>query len=341
MVGSVRDDDGQAVPAPVVQTGRGRALVALFVIAVLVAVPVVLALTRGGEDPAPPTAAEPAPGDDWRAEAWHGVQVRVPADWEVGGAPQSDGGSAGLVQCGGAMQDGAPAEGVPYVGRPRGITDECVLIDIDDLPEPTSPYVWLDSPLEGGEVVWDNGYTAETVEVGGQHVSVATDDEALRAEILASVEAVETDAYGCPQTGVELRVPFGEWEGRPDRLAICVYESVGLGGGLDWSGQVDAAAAGDFMDSIAGVADPVDCRQRLNEQWAVLYADAGDATAAYVVDLRCGLIRLPRTAAGENPVVRLRPENVAPWALPGVRAYVVGPPGDHPELTPYFRGLLG
>jgi len=239
------------------------------------------------------------------------------------------------------MQDGAPVEGVPYVGRPVSTIDECLLVDPDNLPEPTAPYVWLDSPVDVGGEVWDNGYTAETVEVGGQHVSVATDDATLRAEILASVEAVETDAHGCPQTGRKLHVPFGEWAGRPERLAICVYDSVGLGGGLDWSGEVDAVAAGDFMDSIAGVADPVDCRQRINQQWAVLYADAGDATAAYVVDLRCGLIRLPRTSGGESPVVRLRPENVEPWALPGVRAYVRGPEGDHPELAPYFRGLLG
>jgi len=345
---SVRKDDGRGDPARVVQTGRARALVAALVVAVLVAVPLIVVLTQGDDDPAPPpgTASEPPPSSSdepevWRAEAWRGVQVRVPADWLVGGAPQSDGGSAGLVQCGGAMDDGAPVEGVPYVGRPVSTIDECTLVDRDNLPAPSAPYVWLGSPLDVGEQSWDNGYTGETVGVGGQRVSVVTDDAALRAEILASAEAVETDAYGCPQTGRKLQVPFGEWEGRPDRLAICVYDSLGRGGGLDWSGEVGAAAAGELMDSLAGVDDLVDCRQRLNEQWVVLYADAGGGTAAYVVDLRCGLIRLPRTSGGENPVARLRPENVEPWALPGVRAYVEGPRGAPSDLAPYFRGLLG
>ncbi len=316
------------------------------VVAVLIAAPLALVLLQRADDPAPPPAPGTPPAtasvDEWRAEAWRGVQVRVPADWALGGSPQADGGSAGLVQCGGVVDDDLnPVEGEPYVGRPLVMTDMCLGLDQDNLPQPSASYVWLDSPLETGEQSWGNGFTAETVEVGDQHVSVATDDEALRVEILASVEEVETDAYGCPQVGRARDVPAGEGEGRPERLAICVYDAVGLGAGLQWSGEVDAAAAGAFADSIAGGGDPDDCRARLNEQWAVLYADAGDATTAYVVDLRCALIRLPRTAAGESPVVGLRPENVEPWALPGVRAYVVGPPGDHPELAPYFRGLLG
>ncbi len=351
MVVSVRDESDAPVPNPVVQTGRWRALVTALVIGLLVAVPVVLVLTQGDDSAPPsgsasdpvsadPTSPEPTPVDEWRAEAWRGVQVRVPADWAVGGSPQSDGGSAGMIQCGGVVdEDLNPVEGVPYVGRPVSMTDMCLGLDQDDLPEPTASYVWLDSPLEAGEETWDNGFTSETVEVGGQHVSVATDDAVLRAEILASVEEVETDAYGCPQSGRDVP-PSGGAEGRPDRLAICVYDSVGLGGGLDWSGEVGAAAAGEFVDSVAGRADPVDCRQHLNEQWGVLYVEAGGATTAYALDLRCGLIRPPRTA-GDHPVVHLRPENIEPWWLPGVRAYVQAPPGRHPELEPYFRGLPG
>ena len=58
--------------------------------------------------------SEPLP-TEWRTEAWHGLQVEVPADWAWGGCADRrlrDGRHSRLT-------DGAvDCETTPYVGRP-------------------------------------------------------------------------------------------------------------------------------------------------------------------------------------------------------------------------------
>lgn len=317
--------------------------------AIAVAVPLALQGSDGGDPtPAPTDAVDaPDPMAGWRTESWHGVSVTVPGDWAVGGSPQADGGSAGLIDCGvGAYVDRQTESGVPYVGRPIGMSDMCVVLDVDSLPAPTASYVWFDSPFGPGGAGWSNGFEAETVEVGGQKVTVATDDADLRARIVDSIEPTgPTDRNRCPAVQPETVTAAGGVSGAPDSLAVCVYDEAGAGGLLVWSGLATAAAAAEFADAVAESSLPpyaTACEPtRSFGRRVILYTFGNGEMAGYVVDFECGLIRMPPTGDEPAPVALLRPETVAPWALDGVRAYVTGPVQYDADLAKYFKGLLG
>jgi hypothetical protein len=256
-------------------------------------------------------------------ESYRGIQVQVPDDWALGGAPMADGGSARMIQCGGVVDEIAnPVRGVPYVGRPVMMTDMCEAVDPDDLPEPTESYVWLGSPVDPGGSGWSNGYESETVEVAGVPVTVTTDDTTLRERIVGSIEAVETDVNGCARTAPA--GPSGQVAGEPSGLAVCVYHRTLDDLDLLWSGRADAAAAAELLRALERDQDPTLTCRTTEPPWQVVElrveSDSGSEGASYVVDPGCGVIEAP--GGGLAPMTRA---TVRPWALSGVRAYVTAP----------------
>lgn len=314
---------------------------AAVAVALVVTVPLV---TRDGGQPGPPPSTVPTATDDptgadvppgWRVESYGGIQVRVPDDWAVGGAPMAEGGSAGMVQCGGVVDEIAnPVRGVPYVGRPVSMTDMCEAVDPTSLPAPTESYVWLGSPVEQTGAAWSNGYESETVEVAGVTVTVTTDDAAVREQIVDSIEAVDVDVHGCATSAP--RHPSGEVVGDPTGLTVCVYHRDLDDLELLWSGRAAATAAAALLralDRDAGAS--LTCRTTEPEWDTVVLHVASEATASYVVRPSCGVIEAP--GGGLAPLTRA---TVRPWALTGVRAYVTAPPGSE-DLVPYLRGIMG
>lgn len=180
---------------------------------------------RGTQVADPP--AEPLP-TEWRTEAWHGLQVEVPAHWGWGAAPTTMSFDAQtLLLCGGpgalVGPDGRhlvnPVRSEPWVGRPVMASDDCAG---EPFPEPEAPYVWLGAELKPGTLDVGNGYLQETVEVGGTTLTVATGDPALTRRILDSVQPVA----GCQASLADPpSVDFMLIEGlrEPTSAQVCAY----------------------------------------------------------------------------------------------------------------------
>ena len=58
--------------------------------------------------------------------------------------------------------------------------------------QPEQPYLWFDAPVDIGTVDLAGGWTQQTVAVNGSRITVATDDDASRRQILASATGGET-----------------------------------------------------------------------------------------------------------------------------------------------------
>jgi hypothetical protein len=313
-------------------------------------------IRSGGRDD---DVVAPVP-QDWRLEAWHGVTVRVPADWGWGGAPMADsmpreeGGDDRLVDCGASAFVGADGQrlvdgdgSIPYVGRPVYMTDVCSVVGLREEPPPTAPYVWLGSPIDVGEVDLGNGYTQETVEVAGETVTVATDDPELREQILATATPAPTGELDCPtsfpDTPEIVAVPR-EGVADPVGITVCVLQRDGDAGpvNLVYSTRVGATAARAFKLALRrnpAAANPYCVREPAFE-WVLLKIEGADGVRQdNLVHLgRCAGIEL---LPGDGPV-NLNDETVAPWAVDGIPAYVVGPQGELRGLdSSFFRGMLG
>lgn len=198
---------------------RGRRIAAGAAVAVA-AVAVTAVVVDRADPPSsePPPAASPSPSqaampDGWRTEYWHDVSVQVPADWGWGAGPFRQGGST--LRCGG------PDPGTAYVGRPILQSDLCWRFR--HLPPPTAPYVWLDAPIEPGAVDLSNGYVQETAEVDGTTVTVGSDDEALRARILASVARQELCPADVDPSGLDIGDMNLDGLGQLKSAHVCAY----------------------------------------------------------------------------------------------------------------------
>jgi hypothetical protein len=183
-------------------------------------------------------SVEPLP-TEWRTEAWHTIQVEVPADWAWGSAPVESGGES--LRCGG------PDEDVPYVGRPVMASDVCAMAKH---LEPTAPYVWLGADVEPGTVEVGNGLVQTTVEVEGTRLTVATRDPRLTDLVIRS--AVPTRACR-PQLDRAPTVETMLIEGlaEPRSALVCAYaprEERDESGPYDlvYLAELDAAGAAAF-----------------------------------------------------------------------------------------------
>lgn len=300
--------------------------------------------TSDGPTDGPTDGSVPGPGE-WRLEQWRGIQVKVPADWGWGGAPQPDFVEEGqppndrFLDCGADAY--LAADGTPflngddhraYVGRPVMQTDACNSFDRGDWQPPSAPYVWLGVEIEPGTVEFGNGYVMETRVVEGATVSVATKDAGLRAWILDSAGPAAGDC------AVALERPagtaFDEGLAHVTGMSVCVYRRPGDGPAeLVQATSVGAGPAGRFREALlatdaASCATERDPFQREPFQWVQLQVHGADAagdldasvTETYVVHLgECSGI----TGAPQG-VARLRETTVAPWAVGGVPAYITG-----------------
>jgi hypothetical protein len=304
----------------------------------------------------PDTTGDPATGTpvtEWRTEHWHDIQVDVPADWGWGGAPlpdsvsREDGGEGRLLDCGAAAFVGANGarflngdSSVPYVGRPMYMTDVCSVVGSSDgKPDtpPSAPYVWLGVRIEPGLVDVGDGYTQETIEVNGSTVTVATTDPELRQEILATAGGGETclsEYDGAPTIQLVPREGVPEVTG----MTVCAYAEADGQARLTYVTHVGQEAARAFSQA-AGRTPVVDCPQERAHEWVLLTVEgAGGLRQEHLVQLgECsGIQMLP----GEE-LVELNVETVAPWAVDGIPAYVVGPYGGKGLTGGFFKGMLG
>ncbi|TDO34309.1 hypothetical protein EV643_1273 [Kribbella sp. VKM Ac-2527] len=134
--------------------------------------------------PAPATVAQPAKG--WHWESYSNIQIQVPDSWQ-------DGTFSHLWTCRG----GKPAG--PTVGRPT--TGIVPMMACGSLAPPVAERVshaFFDYNLQPGVFARGNGWTEEAKVFGAVGVSVFTDDDAVRRQIIDSAQLITgTDAYGC------------------------------------------------------------------------------------------------------------------------------------------------
>jgi len=307
-------------------------------------------IRSGGRDTVGNASTE-GPATRWRTEYWHDTKVDVPADWGWGGAPMPEstdletGNVGDAIDCGASAYVGSDGtrllngdRSVPYVGRPLMMTDACMgQVGPGNWQPPTAPYVWLGAPVEPGTVEFANGYVMETREVNGSTVSVATKDPALRREILATAgggETCQSEYDVAPSIEAVPREGILEVTG----MTICAYTEVAGGVQLTYVTHVGAEATRNFEDAV-GRTPVADCQPNGAHEWVLLTVEGTEGLRQdHLVQLgECSGIQL--LPGGD--LVELTQETVAPWAVDGIPAYVVGPYDGKGSTGGFFRGMLG
>jgi len=320
-------------------------------------------IRSGGRRPTTEGPATGSPVTEWRTEYWRDVKVDVPADWGWGGAPMPDfvdpesNSSGRILDCGASAYIG-PKGGryvngevnsngdvlfingdpsVPYVGRPLMMTDACRVVGLGDVQPPSAPYVWLGAPIEEGTVDVGGGFTQETIEVNGSTVTVATKDPGLRREILASAGGGETcmsEYDGAPTIQAVPREGVPEVTG----MTVCAYSLSDGRAELTYATHVGAEATRNFKDAV-GRTPVADCQPGNASEWVLLTVEGTEGIRQeHLVQLgECSGIEL--IPGGD--LIELTDETVAPWAVDGIPAYVVGPRGGKGNTFEFFRGMLG
>jgi hypothetical protein len=277
--------------------------------------------------------------DTWRYESYAGVQVQVPDTWGWGASPvrlEYFDGPRHLGSCG-ATQAAvlSPADDSTYisaldgfVGRPALLNPRCIDWGAEG-SLPSNDALWFDSPFATG-VKSLGSTTAETRQVGDQHVTVFSRDDDLRRQILGSAEQVDIDDHGCPTRPV-VRPTTGPDGLEPASLSVCVYSQDTGVATLMWSGTVSQRGARDYADAVAGTAEdtPGGCPTP-SGRWVALGLTGQGGTRWDVANLGCVRIQL----AGGG-VALLSPDTVGSWAYGGVTAYVSAPRGAS-DLDDYF-----
>ena len=305
------------------RTRRGTRIAAGLAVAAVAAVAVTaVAVDRADppSEPAPPVATSPTPlpHAGWRTEYWHDLSIEVPEGWGWGVSPDRDGafcGGPGAMRTpeGGDLAEADPT--TPYVGRPIMLSDVCV--SQDDSSGPRAPYVWLGSDVPLGTRHLGNGYTQETVEIGGTTVTVGTDDPAQRQQILASA-AVGGPCASSLDAPPEVDVSGGD-EPAASSLLVCAYRGAVAGSyDLVYADQLDAEAAAATEAAIESA--PVllgDCLNASGGDWAMLTARGDGWSREYAVDLNC-----PGVTDSLGRMHRLTPAMLHPWAVNGLPASI-------------------
>ena len=301
-----------------------------------------------GGDP-PPVAGEPVPvPPDWRAESWRGLTVSVPPDWGYGGAPMADGvacfPSAMKAADGSDQRD----ESGPYVGRPIAVTDVCVG-DVDEGPtaDPTAPYVWLGAGVEAGTDDLGDGWVRETVAAYGTTLSVTTNDENLRAQILGSARPTRlcpTELPGPPEPATS---SIDDDLASASGLTVCAYHAEDGGPvTLTYAADRDDVAAEAWLALVEGPQDRLRCGSPDEGfEWVVLRfegtGDVGPDSLSREVVVHLGGAGCPRVQLDQGTALVLSPELVETWATGGISAVVYGPTGGKGAMIDSFIGPQG
>jgi hypothetical protein len=221
----------------------------------------------------------------------------------------------------------------PFVGRPAMMSDRCAPWGSDGVM-PSTQAVWFGSPLPVG-VRSEGVVVAETRAVGKQKVTVFAADSDTRRQILGSAQQVDVDGNGCPTRALQQPVA-GPAALDPVSLSVCVYSQDTGVPVLLWSGRAGAGAARAYLDAFAsptaGAGEA--CTTTPSGQWVALGVHDATQTATRwdIANLGCG-----RLVSADGAEAALLPSTVAPWALPGVQAYVGAPRSAGSELAPYFQ----
>ena len=291
---------------------------------------------RAGAEPTGSTAPRPA---EWRTEYWHDVAVDVPADWWYGGGPMADGDQAlacypePIVSPEGERREGRGSSAPGWVGRPLHLTDVCAVVGEQ---QPEQPYLWFDAPVDTGTVDLAGGWTQQTVAVNGSRITVATEDEALRRQILASATGGETCFSELEHLDDPAAAPPPPVEGE----TVCAYRESGGLARLTYATSLTPGRAERFAAAVESAPPARELGTRSCDlagagfEWAVVHA-AGEV---YVV--RTGAGGCPHVQHGDR-VVRLTPEVVEPWAVRGIAAVMVGPTGGKGAMIDSFIGPMG
>jgi hypothetical protein len=201
------------------------------VVVLAVGIPLAVATTIGDGNGTAPTAREAHP--TWRWESYRGVQVQVPPDWGYGVLGQAwcaatPDGKPRLVRAGAVGRPGAMyAIKCPSVYPPLGLRENWLTFDRTD---------------RVGVRRFDGGWVEETRRVNGVLVTVFTNDDALRAAVLASAEPIAgTDRHGCATDHSVTADPDGY---RPDSAT----------GGLPPAGAVESISVCRY--TVAGDSAP-------------------------------------------------------------------------------------
>jgi DNA-directed RNA polymerase specialized sigma24 family protein len=267
-------------------------------IAVVVAVPVVLALVPGAlgglgdldmspvPDTTVPDSVLPA---GWRAESWRGVEVGVPEDW----------GYVSLSTWCSARDEGS----TPRVERPGRYPA------LDCRP-PLGPGVQFRTVGDPAPEVASD-LVVDEVRLGSVVVLVATDDEELTEKVLSTARLVERlDAAGCE---VQRSVPragrtFPPADPGATALSVCRY-GVGFSGpNLVQSERLsvlDSAEALQALDEAPTLTSRQACFDGPGEE-AVLFASAQGDVA---------WLHLGRCQSMDDDGTHLLTEDVLYWAL--------------------------
>lgn len=327
-----------------VRRRRTRVVTVGLVAASVVAVAVVgVAVGIGRDDdtsqvsdeatPTPTASATTAPDPmgETRIEYYGAAQVEIPADWGWGSSP---------VLCG-----EAPI-GKPYVGRPIATTDACGQPDVDAVP--TAPYAWLGADLPVGSFDLGEGWTRETIDVGGTTVSVATQDADLRNQILASAATQDL----CEP---ELRrVPPAAYENTAEGLGafvdarVCAYRLRADGYELVYAKALDQTLAERTFTAVAAaapVSGDLDCSDNEVVTVDARYRDNFGAAQVRLTRSNvfvfggCGVI--DRGPFDQNETVHEVTEaSVMPWASGEAFRHILTGPYT-PWVYSYFIGMQG
>jgi hypothetical protein len=279
----------------------------------------------------------------WRTEVWRDVQLEVPDAWRLGYAPMAEG--DGALLCGIGAHERTRA---PYVGRPGYGSDMCQGVELDDLAM-TGEGLWFGSPLPDGDVLAKNGLHQTTVAVDDTTVTVATFDEEVREQVLASFEQVRgEDRHGCPAAPEVQRSWPDEGYGDPVSLSLCVYEQErGSAPARMWTDRLDGDVAAAFVLAVER-GQPARCEPAPKQDGLLLLlrVHAEDPAGSEPL-LRDFLLRTGGCPAMEAAgmmlaptYVRLTSAIVKPWSSPGVRTYVYAS-GLTRGLARFFRPIWG
>jgi hypothetical protein len=272
------------------------------------------------------TPTEPLPAE-WRREAWHGLQVEVPADWAWGGAPDACGVGPAVGADGARDLD---RETTPYVGRPVPNTDDCGGV----AESPKADSAWLGSNWGIGVEDLPGGYVRTTVAVRGTRLTVTTDDPRLSRHILESATSPE----GCePSLDSAPTVDSMLIEGLrdPSSAQVCAYRREQ--GASSWDllyattlGEKEAAAYHSQVYDGGVESSPEFCAEGYDER--VLITITGDdpyggpeLTQATVVDPACRQVQ-----GSPGMVTPLSDAGMDAWTkngLPATLYALIGPMG--------------